>query len=80
MWLQMAWLLIYGYERLCQNPECPRVIVPKQPDQPHEGLDRNDRSGGYATRKDKRFCSRKCRTRYNYLTRTKPRRQAARGR
>ncbi len=78
MWLQMFWFLIYGNERLCQNPECNRVIAFEQPDQPYEGLSRNNRSGGYATREDKRFCSGRCRNRYNYLTGTKPRRQAAR--
>lgn len=78
MWLQMFWLLIYGHKRLCWNPECNRIIVPKRPNQPHEGPSRNNRSGGYATRGDKVFCSKKCRNRHTYLTSTKPRRQAAR--
>jgi hypothetical protein len=32
-------------------------------------------AGDTKTRSDKAFCSRKCGNRYNYLTRTKPRRQ-----
>jgi hypothetical protein len=79
MWLQMYWLLTATEEpRRCRNPECDKIIAYEQPDQPTQGIRKNDRSGGYATRKDRRFCDDPCRSRYHYLTRTKPRRQAAR--
>jgi hypothetical protein len=79
MWLQMYWLLTATVEpSRCRNPECDKIIAYEQPDQSTQGVRKNDRSSGYATRKDKRFCGRKCRNRYRYLTTTKPRRQAAR--
>jgi hypothetical protein len=74
----MFWFLIYGNERPCQNPKCNRVIAFEELDQPYEGLSRDNRSGGYGTREDKRFCSDRRRHHYHYLTKTKPRRQAAR--
>src|SRR5829696_4758766 len=76
MWLQMFWLLTSSEApRRCKNWECDRVIAYEQPDQPTRGTEKNDRSGGYKTRSDKAVCSKKCGNRYNYLTRTKPRRQ-----
>ena len=80
MWLQMFWLLTADYKRRCRNWECNRIIAYEQPEQVSSGLERNDRSAGYATRSDRVFCDnkKKCANRYNYLTRTKPRRQAAR--
>jgi hypothetical protein len=80
MWLQMLWLLTATETpRRCRNWECDKVIAFKQPDQPAEGTRRNDRSGGYRTRIDKKFCNKTCRDHYHYLTKTKPRRHAARG-
>jgi hypothetical protein len=79
MWLQMFWLLTASEEpRRCRNWECDKIIAYKLANQPMQGLRKNDRSGGYATRKDRKFCDDKCRNRYNYLTRTIPRRHAAR--
>ena len=79
MWLQMFWLLTASETpRKCRNWECDKIIAYKQPVQPTQGMTKNDRSGGYSTRKDREFCDYKCRNRYNYFTRTKPRRQAAR--
>ncbi len=77
MWLQMSWLLCSDDARRCRNWECNRVVVFEQPEQVSQGLERNDRSAGYRTRNDKVFCSKRCSNRYNYLTRTKPQRQAA---
>ncbi|HLL98722.1 MAG TPA: hypothetical protein VK276_06555 [Rubrobacteraceae bacterium] len=79
MWLQMFWLLTATEApRRCRNWECDKIIAYEQPDQPVEGTIRNNRSGGYRTRIDKRFCDKTCRDRYHYLTKTKPRRRAAR--
>ena len=77
MWLQMFWLLTATEEpQRCRN--CDKIIAYEQPDQLMQGTKRNDRSGGYRTRRDKRFCGKKCRNEHTYLTKTKPRRQAAR--
>jgi hypothetical protein len=77
MWLQMFWLLTATEEpQRCRN--CDKIIAYEQPDQPMQGTKPNDRSRGYRTRRDKRFCGKKCRNQYTYLTSTKPRRQAAR--
>jgi hypothetical protein len=77
MWLQMFWLLTATETpRRCRNWECDKVIAFKPPDQPAEGTIRNDRSAGYRTRIDKKFCNKTCRDRYHYLTKTKPRRHA----
>jgi hypothetical protein len=79
MWLQIFWLLTATEEpSRCRNWECDKIIAYEQPDQPVEGTARNNRSGGYRTRIDKRFCDKTCRDRYHYLTKTKPRRHAAR--
>jgi hypothetical protein len=79
MWLQMFWLLTASEEpRRCRNPECDKIITYKQPEQQTQGTKKNDRSGGYSTRKDKSFCDDRCRSRHHYLTITKPRRHAAR--
>jgi hypothetical protein len=77
MWLQMFWLLTASEApRRCKNWECDKIIAYEQPDQPTRGTKKNDRSGGYITRIDKAFCSKRCSNRYNYLTRTKPQRQS----
>ena len=77
MWLQMFWLLTATEEpQRCKN--CDKIIAYEQPDQSVRGTKKNDRSEGYRTRVDKKFCGKKCRNRYTYLTKTKPRRQAAR--
>jgi hypothetical protein len=79
MWLQMFWLLTASEApRRCSNWECDKIIAYEQPDRSTRGMKRNDRSGGYVTRKDKRFCHKRCRDRYHYLTKTKPRRHVAR--
>jgi hypothetical protein len=77
MWLQMFWLLTASEApRRCKNWECDKIIAYEQPDQSTRGTKKNDRSGGYITRIDKTFCSKRCSNRYNYLTRTKPQRQS----
>lgn len=79
MWLQMFWLLTAAEApRRCANPECDKIVVLKQPDEPTHSIRRNDRSKGYRTREDKTYCGKKCSNRHYYLTHTKPRRQAAR--
>jgi hypothetical protein len=76
MWLQMFWLLTASEApRRCRNWECDKIIAYEQPEQPMGLTPKNDRSGGCRTRADKGFCSKRCGNRYNYLTRTKPRRQ-----
>jgi hypothetical protein len=77
MWLQMFWLqTATEVPQRCKN--CDKIIAYEQPDQLMQGTKRNDRSAGYRTRRDKRFCDKTCRDRYHYLTVTKPRRQATR--
>jgi hypothetical protein len=77
MWLQMFWLLTASEApRRCKNWECDKIIAYEQPDQSTRGTNKNDRSGGYKTRIDKAFCSKRCSNRYNYLTRTKPQRRS----
>jgi len=82
MWLQMFWLLTATEApRRCRNWECGKIIALDQPIYPTEGKKRNDRSNGYRTRIDRQFCpdnNDRCKNRYNYLTRVKPRRRAAR--
>lgn len=74
MWLQMFWLLTASEEpRKCRL--CDKIIAYKQPEQTKRLTPKNDRSGGYRTGPKKSYCSRKCSNRYNYLKRTKPRRQ-----
>jgi hypothetical protein len=77
MWLQMFWLLTATeMPRRCR--QCHKIIAYEQPEQPMQGTKPNDRSGGYRTRRDKMFCDKRCRDRYQYRTKTKPRRLAAR--
>jgi hypothetical protein len=77
MWLQMFWLLTATeVPQRCHN--CDKIIAYEQPKHSILGIKRNDRSAGYRTRKDKRFCDKKCRDHYHYLTKTKPRRHATR--
>jgi hypothetical protein len=77
MWLQMFWLLTATETpRRCR--QCERIIAYEQPEQLMQGTKKNDRSGGYRTRRDKTFCDKRCRDRYQYRTKTKPRRLAAR--
>jgi hypothetical protein len=77
MWLQLFWLLTAAdTPRRCR--QCDRIIAYEQPDQPMQGTIKNDRSGGYRTRKDKGFCDKKCRDHYHYVTVTQPRRRAGR--
>lgn len=63
MFLQMMWLMTAtGGVKHCQGPGCSRVIsfdAPK-PQEPITGIARNNRSMGYRTRRDKRYCSPAC--------------------
>jgi hypothetical protein len=69
MWLQMMWLVTSkDVPRRCAGPGCNRIISYAQPqeswewnDQSSDPWKKNDRSRGYRTRKDKRFCSDNCR-------------------
>jgi hypothetical protein len=62
MWLQAFWLLSTDQDQRRRCKWCNGVIAFEQPEQPKSGgLKRNDRSGGYRTRRDKQFCSDKCR-------------------
>lgn len=70
MWLQMFWLLT-AQETPRRCKECDRIIAYQQPDY-----------GVRGTRSDRRFCEvdengkrNGCKNRYNYRTRTKPRRR-----
>jgi hypothetical protein len=66
LYIQMARLLTAppGNIRRCAYPGCTRIIrLERQPDESSlpssRSMKKNDRSKGYKTRKDKRFCSRK---------------------
>ena len=75
MYLQMAWLMsATGEVRRCRGPGCTRVITFEQPKAPSEdpGLRKNAR-GKYRTRKDKVFCSQRCKGNWYYHNRIKPR-------
>jgi hypothetical protein len=69
MWLQMMWLMTSkDAPRRCAGPGCNRIISYEPPPQPQEWGGRsgdtwkkNDRSRGYRTRDDKKFCSVNCR-------------------
>jgi hypothetical protein len=69
MWLQMMWLVTSkDVPRRCAGPGCNRIISYAQPQQLQEwsnqAIDpwkKNDRTRGYRTRKDKKFCSDNCR-------------------
>src|SRR5215211_113571 len=72
MWLQMFWLLT-ATEAPQRCNYCDKIIAYEQPEQPLQGVKRNDRSAGYRTRRDKGYCDKTCRDRHYYLTVTKPR-------
>lgn len=61
MWSQMLWLLAADEDQQRRCQWCNRVIAFRQPEQPMRGQKPNDRSSGYKTRKDKKFCSDRCR-------------------
>jgi hypothetical protein len=70
MWLQMFWLLTATKTpRRCLD--CGEIIPPEQPNQPQGSKKRGRKKG--------KFCNKECSDRYVYRTKTKPRRQAARG-
>jgi hypothetical protein len=78
MYLQMAWLISAKGEevRWCKMPGCTNVFAFKPPEQGVPvGMQKNDRSMGYRTRKDKEFCSDRCKGHYHYHYRIKPSRQ-----
>jgi hypothetical protein len=77
MYLQMMWLLTASDDqvRRCALPWCNKVITYEQPEQLMAGLQRNDRSKGYRTRRDKEYCDDDCKGAYHYHFRVKPRRQ-----
>jgi hypothetical protein len=69
MYLQMMWLLTTTGDEIhwCKRPECTRLITFEQPEQPVDpGMRKNDRSKGYRTRRDKEFCSDRCRALHYY--------------
>lgn len=73
VWLQMHFLLISRHTSRCRNPECNRVVDFERPPEetPQESLERTSegRRKPHRTRSDKRFCSRPCRNRADYLRR-----------
>jgi hypothetical protein len=77
LWLEMFWLLLSNDTRRCHNAECNRV-VPFEPTPARDLFAENVRTTGYATRVDKRYCSKRCANRHYYKTTTKARRQASR--
>jgi hypothetical protein len=77
LWLEMFWLILSDDTRRCRNPECNR-IVPFEPTPARDWFEHNARNSGYATRTDKVYCSKRCTNRHRYITKTKPRRRAAR--
>jgi hypothetical protein len=78
LWLEMFWILLSDDTRRCHNSECNRII-PFEPTPARDLFAQNIRDTGYATRDDKVYCSKSCANRHYYLTKTKPRRRAARG-
>lgn len=76
IWMGMYWTLWSDPDR-CRRPGCNR-IVPRRPTPERRGMKPNDRSEGYATRKNKRYCSDRCQQQHYYQTKIKPKRQAAR--
>ena len=70
MWLQMFWLLTAA-EAPHRCRECDKIIAYEQPYQPQGTKKRG--------RKKEKFCDKVCSDSYVYRTKTKPRRQAARG-
>jgi hypothetical protein len=79
IWMGMFWTLWDPQTRTCRNPKCNHII-PYIPTPERRGRKRNDRGEGYATRKDKVYCSRRCEKQHYYLRHTKPAREAARAR
>jgi hypothetical protein len=75
MYLQMMWLMKASGEeiRRCKRPGCDRIITFEQPQSLWlSSMEKNDRSMGYRTRKDKEFCSDRCKGLYHYHYRRKP--------
>lgn len=62
MYLQMMWLMIEGSAenvRRCKRPGCSQIISFEPPEEPEDSTRRGAR-GKYRTRKDKEYCSNKC--------------------
>jgi hypothetical protein len=76
IWMGMFWILWDDQTRTCRNPECNHIIA-HSPTPERHGSKKNDRREGYATRKDKVYCSPRCEKRHYYLRHTKPARKAA---
>jgi hypothetical protein len=70
IYLQMMFLLrATGKVRYCRGPGCTNIISFDQPKQPPaSGLKKNDRSRGYKTRRDKVYCSDRCKMAYHRKT------------
>jgi len=83
MYLQLMWLLtattaskVEDNIRWCKRPECTKVVDYQQPKQlATTGMKKNDRSRGYRIRRDKEFCSDRCKGLYHYHYVTKPKRE-----
>jgi hypothetical protein len=69
IWMGMYWMLLNEPSR-CRLPECNRVL-PVRPTPERYSSEKNDRSEGYATRKDKVYCNPSCQNRHYYLRRTR---------
>jgi len=83
LWLQMMWLVTSkDVPRRCAGPGCNRIISYAQPqlfrewnNQFTDPWKKNNRSRGYRTRKDKKFCSDNCRVK-NWQHKRKRKRSA----
>jgi hypothetical protein len=77
MYLQLAWLMSAKGEevRWCKMPGCSAVIDFEQPKPPKDPGRKKNVRGKYKTRADKKFCSDKCKGKYHYHYREKPKRQ-----
>jgi hypothetical protein len=78
MYVQLMWLITAAGEEVRWCLWCQKVIDFEQPEQPRDPWIPNDRSRGYKTRRDIKFCDNegKCRSAYNYHNVQKPRKQA----
>ena len=76
IWMGMYWMLWSEPDR-CMRPGCNR-IVPRRPTPERRGDKKNDRREGYATRKDKVYCSDRCQQQHYYERKIKPARRATR--
>jgi len=72
MWLQMMWLMAAPKKDIRQCRWCHKIITFEGPRPPKGDAElKNDRSHGYRTRKDKKFCNDRCRASHHYYRHAK---------